>query len=64
MVVALFLATELYPFIVALDDEVLLAMSADDTVRVGSGGGGGGGDGDGSGIGGGGDDTFQSGAGR
>lgn len=38
LVVALFLSTELYPFLAALDDEVLLAMSAaDDVARGGSG---------------------------
>lgn len=34
LVVALFLVTELYPFLSALDNEVLLAMSADEVVRV------------------------------
>lgn len=33
LVVALFLATELYPFVSALDNEVLLAMSADEVGR-------------------------------
>lgn len=33
LVVALFLVTELYPFVAALDSEVLLAMSADRAVR-------------------------------
>ena len=37
IVVALFLATELYPFLAALDDEVLLAMSAEDVARAGGG---------------------------
>lgn len=40
LVVALFLATELYPFLTALDDEVLLAMSAADDVAGGGSGGG------------------------
>lgn len=37
LVVALFLVTELYPFVAALDNEVLLAMSADDVERGGGG---------------------------
>lgn len=41
LVVALFLATELYPLLVALDDELLLAMSGEDAA-AGNGSGGGG----------------------
>lgn len=40
LVVALFLATELYPLLAAMDDELLLAMSgAGDTVRAAGGAG-------------------------